>query len=436
MTQTTEGGRYSDAAMTERSGLDGASSGAENQRALRVLTGLVLRPGGPRFGGAANAARLLAKHVAKLVSVDFAEMADRDEENPWEGGSYYFCKSYAVPRGLRRVPPFRSPLVGALTVSSIPRLLRRGGYDLLHIHNLHPIWAAAHMVWSCRRIGKPSVFTTHGLYEAMHYDSVAGLSRWGSALYRFGGLTPLRYVVRKSTRVIALTPADIEYLDEMGVDRERVAVIPNGVDSRFLAQASEEELRRVRAKYRLAHSPVLLFVGRVIRSKGLDVLVRMAARLEGDWQMLIVGYHDDPAHARELVALANAERCAERIKFIGDAPSEDLPLLYGLADIFVYPTLADTMPLVVLEAMASRAPVVASRVGGIPYELGESAGLTVEAGDPVELAEAVGRLLADEGLRREMGEAGRRRVEAEFTWDRIARMTVEVYRQVASEAAS
>ncbi|MES2866102.1 MAG: glycosyltransferase family 4 protein, partial [Actinomycetota bacterium] len=90
------------------------------------------------------------------------------------------------------------------------------------------------------------------------------------------------------------------------------------------------------------------------------------------------------------------------------------------SDIFVFPTLADTLPLVVLEAMAQGLPVIASSVGGIPYQLDDACGVLVEPGDPAALAAAVQRLAAQPMMLAAMGRRARARVGTHFTWETAA----------------
>jgi alpha-1,3-rhamnosyl/mannosyltransferase len=112
-------------------------------------------------------------------------------------------------------------------------------------------------------------------------------------------------------------------------------------------------------------------------------------------------------------------------------PERDLPALYAGAGGFVFPSLWEGFGLPVLEAMAAGVPVVASRRGALPEIAGEAA-LLVEPGvEP--LADALGQLLGDPGLRCRLGEAGARRAQA-FSWERTARETLAVYRRALGNA--
>jgi len=114
-------------------------------------------------------------------------------------------------------------------------------------------------------------------------------------------------------------------------------------------------------------------------------------------------------------------RIDEFSRSVGWCSQEDLPGHYRAADICLVPTIAqDGLSLTSVEAMASGIPVVASRIGGLPYTVSDGlTGLLFEPGDPVDLARQIARLLDDPGLRRRMGLAGRQRFEDEFTWETV-----------------
>ena len=120
---------------------------------------------------------------------------------------------------------------------------------------------------------------------------------------------------------------------------------------------------------------------------------------------------------------------ADRVVFLGPVPEEDLPALYSGATLFVFPSLYEGFGLPVLEAMACGAPVICSNTSSLP-EVVEDAALMVNSLDTEELATAMSRVLADETLRQEMRQKGLAQA-ARFSWERTARETLAVYRQVA-----
>lgn len=410
----------------------GAMDAANSVTDIRVLAAVVRRPASQRFGGACDAARSLTRYVAKLIDIDFAEMSDHDGSLPWEGHTYHFCRGYyIIPESLRRFfPPLRVRELNPLMFSTIPRLMRRGNYDLLHIHCLHPIWACAQMAWACKRIGRPYVLATHGLYENYYGRRTLSLGKLKAIAHVIGIRLPLLFLVRNSAGILASSPADLPILGKLGVSAERVTVVPSGAEYRYFERIADSELEFLRRKYRLpANLPLLLFVGHLKEHKGVDILIRTMVQLPGDWHLIVAGPHTRPEYAQKLMNMSVELGCTSRITFTGNVPNEELPGFYQLADIFVFPTQADTMPLVILEALASGKPIVSTTVGGIPFQVGKDAALLVKPGDVNELATAITRLLENEAMRRSLGDAGRRRAEKYFRWSRAAKLAVEAYYQ-------
>jgi glycosyltransferase involved in cell wall biosynthesis len=178
----------------------------------------------------------------------------------------------------------------------------------------------------------------------------------------------------------------------------------------------------------------VLFVGRLLPHKGIDVLIRA---LPPGVPLRIVGrpYHD------EYLALLHRLAEGKQVTFVTDATDEQILGFYRSAAVSVLPSVNHTVygdytPLpellgfTAMEAMACGAPVVVSRVGGMHHVVDDgTTGYLVPPGDPEALGERLQRLLADPALAARMGAAARRRIEDLFTWDRVAERCLEAYAQ-------
>lgn len=173
------------------------------------------------------------------------------------------------------------------------------------------------------------------------------------------------------------------------------------------------------------------YIGRIVPEKGIDILLRAAARLDGDWRLRLVG----GGSARdEIQALAQSLQVDDRVTFAGQLPSAELPAEYRKIDALVLPSLTrrnwkEQFGRVLVEAMASGVPVIGSDSGAIPGVIG-AAGRIVPEGDVKALARALGDLREQPALRSELSEQGRARFQAHFTHERIAEATVNVYRDM------
>jgi glycosyltransferase involved in cell wall biosynthesis len=212
-------------------------------------------------------------------------------------------------------------------------------------------------------------------------------------------------------------------MELLGVEARRITVVPNGVDPQF-RPASADEVSNVRRKLGIAVPRYLLSVGSLEPRKNVGRLLQAWERIEpnlpDDVQLVVAG-----AQASSLVfAGVQFERLPPRVQFTGYVEQEDLPVLYSGALAFVYPSLYEGFGLPPLEAMACGTPVVTSDGTSLPEVVGGAAVL-VDPNEVESIAAGIRRVVADEGLRARLREAGLARA-AELTWERTARLTRQV----------
>ncbi len=187
-----------------------------------------------------------------------------------------------------------------------------------------------------------------------------------------------------------------------------------------------------------AGSPFVIgYAGRLVPEKGVDLLLRAAAGLTGDWRIRLLG--DGPERGR-LQRLAQSLNIAERVDFLGLVPSAQTAAHYAQMDALVLPSRrmpnwTEQFGRVLIEAMACGVPVVGSDCGEIPNVIGD-AGLTFPQNDGDALRAQLERLMGDDALRSDLGARGRARVLACYTMQSIARQTVAVYHTMLGAASS
>jgi starch synthase len=227
------------------------------------------------------------------------------------------------------------------------------------------------------------------------------------------------------------------------LDPSRVHVVRNGIDTDvwFPAEPTPGESVLEELGVDLA-KPIVAFVGRITRQKGVAHLVAAAHQFSPDTQLVLcAGAPDTPEIAAEVTeAVQNLSRARGGVFWVREMlPIGKVREILSAATVFVCPSVYEPLGIVNLEAMACATAVVASDVGGIPEVVtcGET-GLLVhyDAGDPSGfesgLADAVNTLLADPEKADRFGLAGRQRCIDEFSWSRIAEQTLEIYRKVSS----
>jgi glycosyltransferase involved in cell wall biosynthesis len=214
----------------------------------------------------------------------------------------------------------------------------------------------------------------------------------------------------------------------LGLPRERVFAIPEAAGPAFHPQDAVA-IEAVRRRYGL-EGPFLLSVGSLEPGKNRERLLQAFARLRarGLTHTLVVAGQRAWRYEGE-APLAQQLGLADSVRFLGHVPQADLPALYSAAEVFVFPSLYEGFGLPALEALACGTPVVASNVSALPEVVGDAA-LQVPPLDVEALADAMERLLRDDGLRSDLRERGLARA-AQFSWEKAARQTVEVYRWAA-----
>ena len=318
-------------------------------------------------------------------------------------------QSYRIIR--RSVPTSPHPaarvLQIVLLIGHALRILRRESIDIVHLGHLYlgPVGLALRC-WQ----GIPYVLYLHG-------GEMAAYLR----------VRPIRAVARAIVHGAAIVVVNSAYtrtlFSTLGIHPARVETL---MISPGTAQfTTDGDGRRIRAKYNLGDDLVILTVGRLVERKGHDMVIRILGRVQravGRVWYLIVG---EGPEERRLRALAREAGCEDAVRFIGHAPSEDLPALYSACDVFAMPSRVlsrrdgvEGFGIVYLEAAAAAKPVVGGRSGGVPEVVRDGVtGRLVDPADGDELAEVLISLLRDRAEAARLGANGRRYAEAiEAAW--------------------
>jgi glycogen synthase len=364
------------------------------------------------YGGAGVVVDHLSRALARRAAVEVRCFGADDRAGPG-----LTVRGYAPWARLAGGP--EAPYAPALEALSVGLAMARDPVtaDVVHTHTWY-VGLGGMLVQSLHHV--PLVVTLHSLeplrpWKADQLGTGYAVSTWAE-----------RLAVERAERVIAVSAqmrADI--LAHFRVDADRVVVLHNGVDAEAFARTGR---RDALARHRV-REPYVLFVGRISEQKGIFQLLEAARALPEGVELVLCASSPDTAELLGRLEAAVAGRAG--VRWINAMlPVDEVVQLYSHAAAFVCPSIYEPFGLINLEAMACGTPVVASRVGGIPEVVvdGET-GWLVEPGDPAVLGRALGRALADPERARRMGEAGRRRVEAHFSWERIAERTLDVYRQ-------
>ena len=313
---------------------------------------------------------------------------------------------------LRSVPSAHLSLRGQW---ELPAALRRTRPDLLHYPHFDLPWLTPGRVvatlYDLKYIARPDFFPT-----------AQRLRRW-----IIWSMT--RYTLRRACRVIVPSQSTADDLvARFNADKEKLQVIPLGVDQRYFSPIQPEAITETCRRYGLV-APFVLFVGERRPNKNLEGLLRafeiFRRRASTDYHLVIAG-RPYPGYSQP-EALAQALDLSDRVHLLDNVPNPDLPALYQSASAFVLLSYYEGFGLPVLEAMACGTPVVVSNVTSLPEVAGE-AGVKVPPDDPEQAAAALLQIIPG-GAEREKNIALGLEQAHRFTWDRCAGQTLQVYRE-------
>lgn len=279
---------------------------------------------------------------------------------------------------------------------------------IAHIHTCSGLsyFLDGALVLTARMRGVPVVLHIHGGRFDLFLDGLDPLRRWFA-----------RFVARRAARVVVLSDAWRERLAPR-LPGVRLSVVENGVPLTAPVRATESP-------------PIVVFLGAICRAKGVEDLVRAAARIECDARIVLVGPETEPGYLTEMQRLIEELGVAKRVAFPGPCHGADKFAWLARASVFALPSHSEAMPISILEAMSAGCPVVATPVGAVPTVIrhGET-GLLVRPGDPAELASAIDRLLRDIVLRDRLAAEARRQCVERFSIERTADKIRGIYAEL------
>lgn len=259
-------------------------------------------------------------------------------------------------------------------VKLVRRLVAEKKVDIINVHWVYPDGVAA--VWIAKQAGVPVVISARG----------SDINLYGN--YRFRR-PQIKWALKNSDRITAVSKALSEKIvRELGVSKDKVIVIPNGVDSDRFRLLNKEEVRKQLGLEQ--NRKYLLFVGRLHEVKGLEYLIKALSILKMrkalSFETILIG---DGHLKKDLKRLIETNGVKDKVSMIGEKPNAEIPLWMNACDILCLPSKLEGLPNVILEANACGLPVVASKVGGILEILRDDNGICVKPQDSLALADSI-----------------------------------------------
>jgi rhamnosyl/mannosyltransferase len=368
------------------------------------------------LGGIERHVKTLARGLVATGDVEIINLVSADSPKGYEHADYGY-PTIAVPC---------HGVVASVAISpTLPLVARRlhheHRFDIVHLHFPDPLGhlTALTLPRSIRRV------------ISWHSDII----RQRKALALYGPF--LRHFVRDVDGLVGATPQHLDASAQIPPARPGQVrrVVPYGFDPGQMAWTERARARKAELLALAAGRPIVFTVGRHVYYKGFDVLLRAMAGIDA---LLIIG-GTGPLTA-DLTRQAEASGLRERVLFTGYIPDDDLIAYYDVCDVFTMPSTdrSEAFGLVQLEAMHFGKPVVSTRLGtGVEFvNVDGETGLLVPPGDAAALRSAIQHLLADPGLRRRLGDAGRVRVASTFSVEQMVQGMLDAYRSILRSPAA
>jgi glycosyltransferase involved in cell wall biosynthesis len=357
----------------------------------------------PHLGGMENVVKAIAEVLARNRPVEVVTTTCGAKRCP-----HVERQGKLTVRRLRACEISHVPVAPGLPL----RMLRVPRRAIVHVHIAQAL--VPEIVWFSRRLRGGS-FVAH-----FHLD-VDPSGRFGR-IFTWYKHRVLGHTLRAAAKVIALSEDQASFIERnYRVDPDSIAVVPNGVGPEFTpAPASDDGDRKGDGEGSLR----VLYVGRLSPQKALPRLVQALAVMRQPVQAVLVGEGEAQSTIEELLRAYSLTN----VRLVGAQRGTDLVDFYRWADVLVLPSDKEGMPLVVMEAMASGLPVVATDVVGTRELLG-GAGLLV-APDPDAIAQALDRVAGDALLRAELSARGLVAAR-QYTWERLAHSLESLYEAVS-----
>lgn len=310
--------------------------------------------------------------------------------------------SAGLPQAWRTNPWAKLALVPFLVVHALTVLRYAREVDILHAN-----WTLSGIVaWLTLWLHhKPYVVTVQGsdIFQGLKIPVARRLSLWA---------------LKRASFVLALSRALAREVQSLGIDEEKIKIVPNGVSLKSIHKIRQKESNR---------EPVILFVGSLFWRKGVTHLLEAFEKISREipeYRLVFVGEGEQQEILEKQAREAGLEK---RVIFTGNLPHDDVLHWMCRAKVFVLPSVEEGQGVVLLEAMACGTPCIGSNVGGIPDIITPDCGYLFEVGNVEELASAIKQLILNNREWQEKSHNSQNRAESIYDWDKIASCIVSYY---------
>ena len=331
--------------------------------------------------------------------------------------AYHLTKALAKKVNMTYFPPFMPKKTYLINFLNVYRKFLMKEFDIIHF-NIVPTWinGSSMLLKFAKGRGSHTVLNIHGIIQLEHKLEPAVGSISYIALLN----------ILKSCKVVDRVVVNSEYMRTnvvtwYGIDRDKIVVIPNGVDLRRFNECDD--------KLMLEGDPTILYLGDLMRMKGVDVLIQAIAKLRSElpnMKLHLVG----SGYMSDFQLLAKKKGIEKYVVFHGWATYSMVSHYYKSADICVFPSRHEGFGIVILEAMSSGIPIIASNIGSFREIVSNGKnGILFKSEDADALSKAILALYQDLDLRKKISQAALKTV-TQYSWENIAERYVSLYKHL------
>jgi glycosyltransferase involved in cell wall biosynthesis len=372
----------------------------------------------PAYGGAELATINLARELrmlcdVKLYTFNWTQNLDTNKNYKLNFSCRFPKQEMVNGVPVNRYSVTNLPIVKNFSVK-LMKDMKFSDIDIIHFQGTTRLFSRLLLQKAVK--DKIKILTTHGFQESVEITRRSKLSFLINPFFIDS--------LKKLDHIIALSKTDVNFLLSLGIDENKITLIPNGIDvAKF-----EKRRRFVNRNEKMK----ILCVARFDKNKNYESLIHALSRLKNDleFEAYFIGAVTDYKYFDEIMRLVKKN---ELEKFINIGLSLDDPALvdcYLSCDLFVLPSNVETFALVILEAMYAGLPIIATPVGCVPYIIKNGVnGFIIPKNDPAKLYKTCLKLLKNEKMRKEMGNMNKE-VARNYTWSKIASSTYNLYQQL------
>ncbi len=307
--------------------------------------------------------------------------------------------------------------------NALPHAVKKHHCDLLHCtSNTAPIYNPA-----------PMIVTLHDIF---YLENVSLFNKGFTAYQKFGNMYR-RYivpaVVKRAKQIMTVSNSEKNrILDFFKLPDDRVSVVYNGVSLNFKPVTDQAVLDDIRSTYKLPEK-FIFFLGNTDPKKNTKGVLTAYAKYirdnAGDIPLVIVDYPE--AELARILQEINEPDVIKHIQRLDYVKNTDLPAIYSIASLFLYPSFRESFGIPILEAMACGTPVITSNVFSMPEIAGDAA-LLVDPNNPDDMAQAIHKMLTNKELQQSFKEKGFEQVK-KFSWKKMAQDYIEIYKEIITK---